>query len=494
MKKRTDETSSPRELKDARDAAGPTLAEKLQNYQPKEGHRFPITRRELLSAGLIQGAAALAFPTIGSLIRPKEAMAASGLAPAYFEVWASGGAVFPANVAVTDSNRGLLKNYSSCGQGDGSNITTKLADGTSIFANSVPMFSNSGFYQSISGSPALKSVLAKTYMVTIPANILSDSQSNIMSAQGLVQASVAPGAYLPYLQNTARFSPSAYYTPGAPLAFSNYSSLLDAVTARSTDYYAGLPSATRASITKFIKNMSASQAQRFNTRPGGADLATAIKASTDKVAQLTSGAVDLNSFDPRANSSMASIWNISTSTANASSDVVEAAIVYNVLKGNAVSGSLQRGGYDYHGGDRGGTTYADKSVFDLVTKILISMDSMQRPGVIQLTTDGSCYGQGMNNPFPGDSNNICCVHFLVYSPTPINFKTRAGGAFETQLGQFTSGVIADQVPATSGERGIAVATYLNYMALAGLSAKAPNFITGAGLSTSQIADMLLIAA
>jgi|GEM_PF-5412605 len=500
MKQKHDERLNLQAISEANDAdgapraTGPSLTERLREFKPKEGHSFPLTRRELLAAGLIQGGAALAFPAISSLIRPKAAVASGGSAPAYFEVWASGGAVFPANVAVTDANRGLMSNYTTCGQGNGSNVTTKLSDNvTPIFANSVPMFSNSGFYQSLNSMPALASVLRKTYLVTLPANILSDSQNNIMSAQGLIQASVAAGNFMPYLQNTPRFSPSAYYTPPAPLAFSSYSSLLDAVTARSSDYYASLPAATKSSISKFVGSMSSTQYQRFNARPGGADLAAAMQTSTDKVAQLTSGAVDLASFDPRKNAAMAGIWNISTATADASPDVVEAAIVYNVLKGNAVSGSIQRGGYDYHGGDRGGTTAADRSVFDLVSRILISMDNVKRPGVIQLTTDGSCYGQGMNNPFPGDSNNICCVHFLVYSPTPINFRTRSGGALETQLGQFTSGVIADQTPVSSGERGIAIATYLNYMALAGLSSQAPKFITGAGISTSQIAEMILIS-
>jgi hypothetical protein len=474
------------------EGAAANLEEKLKNFTPQEGHRFPITRRELLAAGLIQGAAAIAFPTLTSLLRPKVAKAADASAPAYFEVWASGGAVFPANVAITDASRNTFSNYANCGQGNGANITSKLSDGvTPIFANSVPMFTDSGFFQSLNGAPGMAPILAKTFMLSVPANLLSDSGSNIMSAQGLVQASVAPGLFIPYLQNTPQFSPSAYLIPPSPLAITDYSSLLDAVTARAGDTFSSLPAATRATITKFIQKMSVSQAQRFNSRPGGADFLTAVTAATDKVHQLSSGAVDIASFDPRLDATVAGIWGIAGQP-NSSGDVVEAAITYNVAKGNAVSASLKRGGYDYHGADRGSTRAADKSVFDLVTKILRTLAYLGKPGLIQLTTDGSCYGTGPDAPFPGDSNNICCSHILIYSPNPLNMATRSGGKYETQIGQFTAGVIADQGPASSGERGVALATYLNYMALAGLSAKAPSFITGAGLSPAQITEMTIL--
>ncbi len=472
---------------------GQSLQERLKEFRPAEGHSMPVTRREFLAAGLIPSVSAIFLPNILHLLSSSEARAEVASMPAYFEVWASGGACFPANVMMTDIDRQPLKSYVNCGQGNGLDVTRKLPDNvTGFFANSVPVFANSGFYKSFSAVPGISSALANSYLYSIPANLLSDSAANIMSAQGLIQASVAPGKFMPYLQNTKTFNPPAYLNPPSPLQIVDYANLQDAVAARSGDSFLSLPKSTQSSVSNFIQKLSVSQAKRFSQRPGGASLQQVIELATGKVSQLSTGAIDPKSFDPRNDPKLAALWNISGKPNNAS-EVVEASIALNVAKGNAVSGSLVRGGYDYHIADRNTINSQDKALFDLVAKLLQTLEYFNRPGIIQIVTDGSCYGNGDSTTgFPGDSNNICCAHFIVYHPNAIKMMTRSGGALETQIGQFTAGGIADQGPASAAARGIAIATYLNFMALAGLSGHAPNLINDAGLSPKQIAEMTML--
>ena len=481
------------------------VAERVSKFEVQEGHKRPVTRRDFLAAGLIQGAACFAVPSLGSLLS-REARAADAIEapPAYVEINCAGGAGFLGNVAMLDGSRNFLPSYNLCGQG-----SRAVADRNIVtaFGNRVPMFKNAGLYRGLSqvlgGS---MDVFEKSAWINLASSIGADTGTNPMSAFGLVQGAIASGRYLPNLQTFATFNMPAYVSPPSPIIVQGVDSILDVVRPRGGDVIAQFQSGTQLSLLKHLKRINDSQITRYATRTGGGDLKLAAQSAISKVTELFKDP-SLN-FDPRKDPAFVPIWKsvwdgevapelalVESGPEVANRSLSESTVIYALAKGYANTGGLYRTGYDYHGGARHITDAQDAEIGKLIGRVLLSFKAVGRPVFIYLTTDGTCFAPASDqggNDWVGDSSVNTVNLIIAYHPSRGVTVTTRNGKPETQVGSFTPGQISDQTHPVASPRGSAAAAFVNYLKFAGIDPIASGRASVTTLASDQLRGLLAI--
>jgi hypothetical protein len=479
------------------------LREKVEAHQKREPDHKPLmSRRDFLGAGLVQGAGMMFLPSALTLIGREAQAQSSGVIsspPAYIEIDAAGGAAFMRSLVMTDASRYLLPSYNLCSQG---RLSIAQSNMTTLFSNNAPMFKNSGLYKGITSTiGAQTDVFSNSVLFGIPSNLSPDTQGNLMSALGLVQSSIASGAYYPCLQSTSPINQPAYLSPPTPLVVAGIDSLRDTVRARPTDLISSFSRATQASLTKFARALSTSQLSLNSARPGASQLTSAYGAAMDKVqALLGPGAV---SFDPRNDAGFISIWSSVMNDGNP--DIygpanVESGIVYNLLKGYATSAAVQRAGYDYHNRSFADVDAADTLIGQLIGRMLLSAKYLNKPLMIYVCTDGSCNGPAVDDPstvtdaFVTDGVVNAVNFFIAYRPGGVGVTPNPGDASKPdfQIGQFTTGQVSDLKHPAASDRGCAAAVWMNYLALAGVNGVTVQNATTTLTTTDALAQMVRI--
>lgn len=458
--------------------------ERIAAYRQPEGHAPLLTRRDFLQAGIINGAAAFALPSLSGLIGSTAyADVATPLAnpPAYLEINCAGGAAFLGSVAMLDSNRGILPSYNQCGQGSRSAAEQKMVK---AFGNQVTMFKG-GFYKglmSVIGNQT--NVLQNAAMINLATSIGADSGSNPMSAFGLVQANTASGKYLPNLQTFSSFNLPAYISPPSPIIVQGVDSISDVVRPRSDDAISQFSNSSQNSLMKYLKQLNDSQSSRWASRVGGSELKANVAAAHQKVAELIKDPT-IN-FDPRNDAAFTQIWKdgwdgkvdpdltlTESGPEVANRSLAESVIIYAMTKGYANTGGIFRTGYDYHGGSRVITDAKDGEIGKLIGRVLLSFQAANKPVFIYVTTDGTCFAPASEqggNQWVGDSNiNTVNMLFAFRPGVGVSVTTTAGKA-ETQVGSFTSGQVSDALHPVASPRGSATAAFVNYLNFAGVDA------------------------
>ena len=481
------------------------MAERVSRHQVQEGHAKPLTRRDFLAAGLIQGAASFAIPSLATLL-PREARAADLIEapPAFIEINLAGGAGILGNVAMLDGARNLLPSYNLCGQGARSVAERNIVN---AFGNRVPMFKNAGLYrglsQILSGN---MDVLEKSALINLASSIGADTGTNPMSAFGLVQGAIASGRYLPNLQTFSNFNLPAYVSPPSPIIVQGVDSILDVVRPRGGDVIAQFQSQTQLSLLKHLKRINDSQITRYASRTGGGDLKSAAQSAMSKVTELIKDP-NLN-FDPRKDPAFVPIWKagwegevaselslVESGPEVANRSLSESTVVYALAKGYANTGGLYRTGYDYHGNARQITDAQDAEVGKLIGRVLLSFKAAGRPVFIYLTSDGTVFAPASDqggNDWVGDSSVNTVNLLIAYHPTRGVTVMSRNGKPETQVGSFTNGQISDQTHPVASPRGSAAAAYLNYLKFAGVDPIASGRAAVTTLDSGQLRNLLAI--
>lgn len=441
------------------------------------GHGRPVTRREMLAAGVIPFAGSLIAPQWLSLLMSSGAQAqtqSSSCATAstartmipFVSVNLAGGAALASNFVPTDLAGQFLPSYDVMGLGMQANLPIVREFGNVPFAGSMqaggPLISQ--FLQGVRGAGG--AAVNKTAFVGVCTKSRDDTSENQSAVEGMISRTGLTGSLLPNLGSrstrTGNNNAPAIVAPPAPLIVSNLSSL-----SQSLGYAAALGRTLSAnqkgSLAKLINKLSSAQARKFASVRSGDEIRQVVECAGLKNVELNANGA--SGVDPRADAAVGTqlnqIWGINAQTGGNNSGLIQASMVYNALKGQAGAATLELGGYDYHDNSRATGDRKDLEAGTLVGRILASADALQSPVFIYVTSDGavsSPRSNSANAPWSSDRGNAGAAYMLLYDPAGRR-PTRSN-----QIGGFTRGQEADGSFITGNNPGLAgAAVVANYL-------------------------------
>ena len=442
-------------------------------FWARTGHQAPVTRRELLAAGLIPFAASLLVPKWTKLLLPSAAEAAascavpsSGMIP-LITLNLSGGAAMAGNFVPMDKAGQLLPNYDLVGLGD-NQVPIAREFGNVPFAGVNPA-------NGVLISKMLQGIremgpdsLGRTAFVGVPVRSRDDSSENKFSIDGLTSKAGLVGSDLPNLGTNSNSATgvsqkAAVLKTPAPLTVSGLNSITGSLG------YAGaiggsLNNSQKLSLAKLINNLSQSQTAKLQALKNSTDVNSVLECAGIKSIDLVNKtpAVDPR-LDAAIGTQLSTLWGITANTGNSDRNLIFSSVVYNVLKGNSGSGALQLGGYDYHDNTRTTGDTKDLDAGRSIGRILQMAHLMNKPIFIYVTSDGavsSAQTNARDSVWKSDRGSASVAYMLYFNPT---------GRAPTknfQIGQFTSGQVADDTFITGGNPEVAAtAVFANYLQL-----------------------------
>ncbi len=431
-------------------------------------HEKPLnmmSRRDLLSAGLIQFSAALTLPSIYSLF------AGAGLAQAQEIVCAgaagsslvpiitvnlAGGAGLAANFVPHDQALQPLQSYNRLGLGAAGSFTMDYE-----FKNRAPFAANISRFIVGVRAQALPATLANTVFLGVPNRTADDSAANKMVMDGMVAKAGRVGQILPTLGRNR--NQAAFVNPPNPIPVRSFANISDAISVKNS--LANLSKAQQERLFRMTQDLSASQTARLQGLSGGNELRTLIQCANRDNTRLIASTDP--GVDPALNANFAAVWGINANNRNGD-NYARAAVVYNVLNGNAPTGNIEMGGYDYHDGSRTSGDQRDENAGVLVGQILQSFAVMGVKAFLVVTTDGSVTGPISETPggiWTSDRGTAGMAYMMAYDPSG------SVNASSFQLGHFLPGRDqqgVDQSFITGGTPELAAAgMFANYLSFSG---------------------------
>jgi hypothetical protein len=175
-----------------------------------------------------------------------------------------------------------------------------------------------------------------------------------------------------------------------------------------------------------------------------------------------------------------------------------AAVMKMVIDGNAGAGTIQMGGFDYHTGDRSTGEMRDFRAGQCIGACLEYAARAGRPLMIYVFSDGSLSSNGMidnsvngrgKGVWTGDNQSTASAFFLVYKPggTPV---LRSAGM--NQIGYFSGdgSVVTSSHPGANAVNLLVELVVLNYLGLHGQEGQMTNFFPTQGLGATAQRDAL----
>ena len=168
---------------------------------------------------------------------------------------------------------------------------------------------------------------------------------------------------------------------------------------------------------------------------------------------------------------------IFTATDFQDGDVQKTATVMKlVLSGYAGAGTIAMGGYDYHDSTRASGEMRNFKAGQMIGAVLEYAQRKGTPVMIYVFSDGSLSSTGMPDNstagrgkygWQGDNSSVSSTFFLVYSPK--GRPTLRNGAAGQQIGYFTAdgSVVSTGSPAANSVTQLVQLVILNYMGLIG---------------------------
>ncbi|NQZ02272.1 MAG: hypothetical protein HRT45_16565 [Bdellovibrionales bacterium] len=432
-------------------------------------HLHPCkTRRDFLAAGLIKMTASVTLPSIATMLanqgyaRAQEIVCPKGqntTLPPFITVNLAGGAGLSANFVPHDQGGQPLSTYTRMGLG-----TTSTLPITYGFSNSAPFAGNgiSQFFVGVTNETSV-TTLQQAAFVAAPVKTRDDSSENKLNLEGMVAAAGRAGTILPHLGNNRNLD--AFVPAPNPLNVIRFSSIEGAL-AIGGRLGSRLDKTQQASLFKAIEDLTMSQARGLASKSGGAELQKLVACSSQGNADLV-GSNDPG-VNPSSDTAFMNVWGMQNNMDMNSSAFTQAAIVYNVLKGNAAAGTINLGGYDYHNGTRSRGDEKDLEAGTVVGRILESFAVMGVKGFVVVTTDGGVTGPMSNSagsPWTSDRGSAGMAYMIGYTP---DGQPQASGF---SMGHFLGGrsqQAVDQSFVTSGTAEMAAAgIFANYLSFSG---------------------------
>lgn len=465
------------------------------------GHGRPVTRREMLSTGLLPFAAAITMPSWIDFFRLPEAKAADlqcqGNQPsdlsAFITVNLAGGASLGANYVPTQANGDLLNSYKVMGLGVTAKLPIEREFGNVPFAGMVQGRLISQFLAGLRvGAP---SALSKTAFLALCTRTRDDSLTNTMCIDGLLYKAGLKGTLLPNIgqrnTQTGINQAAAVLIPPTPLRVTSLASMTGAL-----NYSASLGSRLsvkqRQDLARLISNLSESQTRRLASMDAGSALKTAIDCAGVHNINMAQTGSEL--IDPRRNKDFVSefykIWGVNSSTLSDDRDLVFGAITYNALKGQCGSAGLVMSGYDYHDDTRTTGDERDFIAGQAIGRMLETALALGKPLTVYVCTDGHCssaYSESYSSSWISDRGTAGVSYMLMFDPKG---RPKTTGF---QIGSFTNGqVAAENTPVGSRMEAAATSIFANYLAFNGKMDRFDS-IAGRILSRPDLQTVLKVA-
>ncbi len=191
---------------------------------------------------------------------------------------------------------------------------------------------------------------------------------------------------------------------------------------------------------------------------------------------------------------------IFTTTDFQDQDVAKTASVMKlVLNGFAAAGTITMGGYDYHDSTRATGETRNFKAGQMIGAVLEYAQRIGQPVMIYVFSDGSITSSSMVDnstagrgklAWQGDNQSVASTFFLVYSPK--GRPAPINGAASQQIGWFTADGSVDSTssPAANSVTQIPEVMILNYMSMIGQAGQFGTALPGQGLgSTTQQAAL-----
>jgi hypothetical protein len=429
-------------------------------------NKKPISRRDLLSAGVISFSASMTLPTLAGMMLPREAYAQSAECPAasgastmtpFVTLNLAGGAGLAMNYVPTDQGGQLLPSYSKMGLGDGQLPIDNEFGSVPFAGNGI---SNLLTEMRAAASPA---TLANTAFVAIPVRSRDDFSMNPFDISGMVAKAGLVGTDLPNMgtrsSDTGIRQNYAKVKPPTPLVVGNYNDIRGALELGVEGPLSNMTDEQKISIVRLVNRLSESQVNRVNNNSGGRMLANLVKCAMGKNVELASQPAPV--VDVRQNASLATVWGVDGGTNTNDREVVFGSMVNAGLLGHAGTVNLEMGGYDYHNGTRTTGNERDGNAGRMIGRILESASVLNKKVFIYVTSDGSVVSPVSDDraaPWVSDRGEAGMAYILAYDPTG---QPQTSGH---QIGHFTEAQAADDSFLTGGNPELAAsAAFANYL-------------------------------
>ncbi len=448
-----------------------------------------MTRRELLSAGLIQFTATMTVPSIVSLLAnnnvayAQEAICSQGGDPALVPIVVinlAGGAGLASNF-VPQGIGGLtgqldpLGSYSKLGLGKTPGIVQTFSNNAPFHTNGGAGGTQSSILTGIQTEGA--TAMANTAFVGVCVRTRDDSAGNPYNIEGMVEKAGRNGFLLPNLGRNRNMH--AIISPPTPINVTGFNDITGAlgVTGRLA---ANLNPGQQNKLFQIIKNLSGSQVRNLASASGSTEMGKLIQCATGANADVVGA--DTSNLNPTSNADFATVWGINNNTSTRSRDFVSASIVFNVLNNKTGVANINLGGYDYHNGTRTTGDQRDLEAGEMIGKVLSSFQVLNKKAFLIVTTDGAVTGPDSQagGIWTSDRGGGGALYMMAYDP--------AGPPMSNsfQLGYFNEGQSAEESFITGGnpERALA-GIFANYLAfcnrLSLVQSVIPRFFTSTDL-------------
>lgn len=446
---------------------------------PFEGHGKPVTRRDFLARGMLGFSGTLFAPTVvGTLLRAKHAQArgldgcAAGGGNGFIPMLVfdcAGGAALAGNFLVggTGGPQDLLPAYDVLGW-------DPRAAGALDTRFGLPM--SALFSQIRAGILASSTAEAQANlrMGSFCHFSQDDTSSNTLSALILAIQQGAGGSIvnrgLGSNQGLSGGNSSAVNQDPSlqPVIVQTISDVLGAVS-----FGPALDALSVTSRRAVVQSALAMSMEQLNALAGGNPGAFAQQmgcAYQNAMGYTTAGP----QLDPRNDSNISSIYGISSATDAADPNLIAAAIVMNVLKGQTGPGVLTIPGCDYHDGSQTTGDGIDLQIGTQIGRALEAAHVLQTPLFFQIITDGGLFAAQGTRQWGGDSGDKSMSVIGYYNPKSAPKLIHPSNP---QIGAFNAGQGADQSTLVGADPGkAAYGAFANYLQVCGkLSANADQF-------------------
>lgn len=429
-------------------------------------NKRPVTRRQLLSAGVLSFSATMTLPTLAGMLLPSEARAqalecpsaagASSMA-SFVTINLAGGMAMAANFVPQDQGGQFLPSYNKMGLGDGQLPIDNE------FGN-VP-FAGQGISRLLVGirNTASAATLGNTAFVAIPVRSRDDSSMNPFDASGMVAKAGLIGTDLPNMGNSSSDTGIrqmyAKVKPPTPLVVGNYNDIAGALALGVTGPMRNWSDEQKTRLVRLVKNLSSSQVEKVNRQAGGRMLATLVNCAMGKNVELSTQPPP--PVDVRQDAALAAVWGVQQNTGTNNREVIFGSMVNAGLMGNAGTIGLNMGGYDYHNGTRTTGDTRDEEAGEVIGRTLESASVLNKKVFIYVTSDGSVVSPVSDQrdaPWRSDRGSAGCAYIIAYDPAG---RPQTSGH---QIGHFTEGQAADDQFVTGGNPELAAAAaFANYL-------------------------------
>jgi hypothetical protein len=472
-------------------------------------HPRPVTRRELLSAGLITGAASVIVPGLG-LFAPRTARAdvktdldyldltncglqgGAGMVP-FIAFDLSGGANIAGSNVLIGKQGGQQDFLSTAGY-------SKLGlpgDMTPNLPNQIDQSFGLAFHidsailRGMKMRAASPITASNTNGAIIAARSENDTGNNPHNPMYGIARTGARGELLTLIGSVSSDSGGNSMAPAAmidprirPTKVDRASDVTGLVDTGELNTLFPDP-ADAVAVMESMAVLTWRKHARVTTNPQGvpglddAGIKDFNKCGYVKSAYLAEQFSDPAALDPELDPDIVGTGGIWTQAEYGSDNEFRktAAVMKMVIDGNAGAGTIQMGGFDYHTGDRSTGEARDLRAGQCIGACLEYAARKGKPLMIYVFSDGSLSSNGMidnsaggrgKGVWTGDNQSTAASVMLVYRPTaPPLMMTSAQGLPRNQIGWFSAdgSVATNSHPGANAVNQLVEVVILNYLAL-----------------------------